>query len=148
MATLLDERVPPPDNTTNDDPALSIWAPSESQLNQDLEAAREDTLARLITRVEQIERRLDSHGDGSLNAGIEKAILGDGEEWSWGGWKVSNIIWAVIGICLLIWACAMVTLWVAAKYRAAGFPQPGSAGSVGYAGNAGDAGKVGGAERM
>lgn len=131
------------ENTLNDDPAISIWAPSESQLNHDLEAAREDTLARLITRVEQIERRLDENGD----EGNEKLVV-VGKEWSWGGWTVSDILTAVLSICLLIWACAMVTLWAAAYYRASGFPKPGSAGNTRNAGNTGNSGNAGGASKM
>ena len=76
--------------------------------------------------MEQIEQRLDENGDERN----EKAV-GVGKEWSWGGWKVSDILTAVLMTCLLIWACAMVTLWAAAHYRASGFPKPGSAANAG-----------------
>ena len=129
-----EERLRQSQSTAIEDPAISIWAPSD----HDLEAAREDTLARLIARVEALERRT-----GDVNASSEKETTGfaEGEEWSCGGWTITHIIWTVIWTCFVIWACAMVTLWAASGYRRAGIPQTiiyGSAGDAGTAGNTGN----------
>jgi hypothetical protein len=106
--------------------------------------SHEDTLARLIARVEALERRA-----GDVHASSEKETTGfaEGGEWCCGGWTITHMMWAVVLTCFGIWACAMVTLWAASGYRRAGIPQTviyGSAGDAGDAGNAGNAGNAGG----
>jgi hypothetical protein len=101
-----------------DGSAISLWAPSESNLefDRDLEAAKEDAIALLMERVEQLERRVEENGRGEegLNKSIEK-VRGRGEEWS----RMDYC--GLVGLVLfVVWICATVTLAVAARYRAAG----------------------------
>ncbi|KAE9380935.1 hypothetical protein N431DRAFT_540413 [Stipitochalara longipes BDJ] len=65
--------IPPPtfpraeDNVT--DPGISLYAPSNPTL--DLEAAREDTVARLVTQVELLERRVEDQSI-TIRDGVQK----------------------------------------------------------------------------
>ena len=115
-------RPPIPASLAGDDPAypISIWAPSTtaSELGVDLEAAREDVVARLSERVEELERRLAGgrNGDGDgVDEGQEKKKKKNGR------WSLLQCC-ELLGIVLFVlWICATVTLAVAARYKAAGY---------------------------
>ena len=100
-----------PASLAGDDPAYSLWAPSTagSELGRDLEAAREDTVARLMERVEELERRLADGGEMEL----EKAQRAQ----HWSRMDYAGMVGAVL---FVTWICGLVTLAVAARYRAAG----------------------------
>jgi hypothetical protein len=99
-----------PASLAGDDPAISIWAPSTtaSEFGIDLEAAREDAIARLMERVDELERRL-AGGEGE----VEKVQRGE----QWSRMDYLGVIGAVL---FVIWICGTVTLAVAVRYRAAG----------------------------
>ena len=82
-------------------------------MDRDLEAAREDAIAKLIERVEALERRAERSGEGELSAGTEKAL--NGSEWS-----RREYCGVVAVVLVVVWVCGTVTLAVAARYRAAG----------------------------
>lgn len=118
-------RPPMPPSLAGDDPAISIWAPSTtaSELGVDLEAAfpsaREDAIARLMERVEALERRIPEGSEGQENGRLEVESKSEreiaGEHWS-----RMDCCGVVGGVLFLIWICGTVTLAVAARYRAAG----------------------------
>jgi len=97
-------------------PPTSLWGPSSSTQSVDLEAAREDTIARLMDRVEELERRLDSQGKEEEGQG---QVRGASVKWT------TKQKWEAVGITLAMVLCsafimAIPLISVMAKYRAAG----------------------------
>ena len=112
----------PPSLAGDDQYPISIWAPSTtaSELGVDLEAGRDDVVARLVERIEILERRI---ADGTeteegleIGRSSEKEMRGgSGEHWS--RMDYCGLVGAVL---FVMWICGIVTLAVAARYRAAG----------------------------
>jgi hypothetical protein len=96
---------------------VSVWAPSTtaSELGVDLEAARKDTVAMLLERVEELERRLERRGGDGSGGDEEEKKVRSGEQWSW-----LDYLGVVGAVIFLFWICFTVTFAVAVRYRAAG----------------------------
>ena len=98
-----------PANLSED--AVSLWADS----TVDLEAAREDTVVRLMMRVEELERRLDEGKEGGARAKNKDEKV---EEYlrsqQWANWSTHDRC-VYVGVTLgctafVVWLCATITL--------------------------------------
>jgi len=107
------------ERSETEDPPISIWAPSESA-SADLEAQREYTIVRLMDRVNELERRLDSempNKEAEIESKSREMVWRERCEY-WG----LQVLVTLFVLVFFVGGFAVILIWVMARYRAAGYP--------------------------